>query len=257
MADQQRRLDQLGVPPADRTRAVALIRDALAEHGPLTRAELCDPLESAGIDTDGQKAAHLPRLAALEGHVCFGPRRNGKPSFVLADDWVGESWRRPPLEGEQALAELARRYLGAYGPAEPQDFAAWSGLSMRDARAGFEAVATEIEEADGGWVLRADVERLHDPPPDPPLVRLVPSFDTYLLGYRGRELSVPAEHARAVWPGGGIVRATVLVNGLGTGTWRLARNGRRVRVEIEPFGDQAHDTGDEVDDIVRFLGATT
>src|SRR3954470_13231183 len=132
---EQRALDVLDVPVADRPRAVATIRDALARNGPLTRAELCEQLERAGIDTAGQKAAHLPRLAALEGHVCFGPRRGSKDTYALVDDWLPKP--RRSLDRDEALAELARRYVGAYGPADPVDLAAWSGLPLRDARGSF------------------------------------------------------------------------------------------------------------------------
>jgi hypothetical protein len=231
----QRRLEQLGVPPEDWPRAVALIRTALAEHGPLTRAELMEQLAPAGIATDGQAAAHLPQLAALEGHVCFGPTRGGKPAFVLRDDWLGRDL--PRLSRERALAELARRYARAFGPAEPEDFAVWAGLSLRDARA--------------GWAEGVAVGAVAEPAPDPPVARLLPAFDTYLLGYRSRDFAVPAEHARKVWPGGGIVRPTVVENGRAVGTWR--RSG--AQVELEAFPGQEIAAADEIADVERFLSA--
>jgi hypothetical protein len=226
---QHRALDVLGVPDADRPHAVEAIREALAAHGPLTRVELCDHLERAGIATGGQRAAHLPRLAALEGHVCFGPVRDGKDTYALLEDWIELG---PRMERDAALAELARRYAAAYAPAEPRDLAAWSGLPARDARA--------------AW---RDVEPPPRDPPDPPVVRLLPAFDTYLLGYRSRDLAVPAEHARQVWPGGGIVRPTAIANGLALGTWK--RTG--VRVTLEPFCEPI-DAEEEIADVERFLG---
>ena len=249
---QMRALDSLGVPEGDRTRAVALIRRALA-GGPLTRAELCEELQRGGIDTSGQKAAHLPRLASLEGHVCFGPRRGAKDTYVLTGDWLGAQWRDGSRrDRDAALAEIARRYLGAYGPAEPRDMAAWSGLPLRDARAAWKLIASDLREADGRWLLARDAGRLAEPPPDPPLVRLLPAFDTYLLGYRGRELAVPTEHASSVWPGGGIVRPTVVANGRAVATWRIRSRGKRHDVEVEPFGD-APGADAEVADVRRFL----
>jgi hypothetical protein len=131
------------------------------------------------------------------------------------------------------VAELARRYVRAFGPAEPEDFAAWSGLPLRDARA--------------SW---SPARRSRTAEPDPPVVRLLPAFDTYLLGYRSRNFCVPAEHAREVWPGGGIVRPTVIRNGRCIGTWRRAG----AQVEIHPFGEDSIDASDEIDDVQRFLG---
>ncbi|MEA2412135.1 MAG: hypothetical protein QOC77_2696 [Thermoleophilaceae bacterium] len=239
-----RRLTQLGVPEADRPRALAAICTALAEHGPLTRSELMEHVARAGIRTEGQAGAHLPQLAALRGLVCFGPPRRGKPTYALRDDWLGPDL--PQLPRERALSELARRYVRAFGPAAPQDFASWSGLPLRDAQAGWQAIARELIEVEHGWVPAGWVD---ETPPYPPVMRLLPAFDTYLLGYRMRDTMVPREHARRVWPGGGIVRPTVVANGRCAGTWRRAGT----RVEIEPFPGSWLAVDDEIADVRRFL----
>jgi hypothetical protein len=228
-----RRLTQLGVPEGDRPRAVHAMRAALGERGPLTRSELMEHVARAGIETGGQAAAHLPALAALEGHLCFGPRRGAKATYALRDDWLGTQLR--PLAREQALRELARRYARAFAPTTPEDFAAWSGLPLRDARA--------------GWALVQPVDGETPRPPAPPDVRLLPAFDTYLLGYRTRDFAVPAAHTKRVWPGGGIVRPAVVANGRALGTWR--RSGERV--EIEPFEGADPPVDGEVADVRRFL----
>ncbi len=237
-----RRLTQLGVPEADRPRAVRTIREVLAEDGPLTRVELMQHVAQTGVQTAGQASAHLPQLAAIDGHVCFGPMRGSKPTYALRDDWLGADL--PRLPRARALGELARRYVRAYGPAAPEDLAAWSGLPLRDARVGWKAVSADDESG------------RDDRPPDAGhAVRLLPAFDTYLLGYRTRAFAVAPEHARLVWPGGGIVRPTVTLDGLGVGTWRQRRRGQSVEISIEPFaGAPAIDTGAEVADIGRFLG---
>jgi hypothetical protein len=235
MTGSRRRLAQLGVPETGLPRAVKLIQAALSEYGPLTRVELMEHLARAGITTDGQAAAHLPMLAALQGLVCFGPPHGGKPTYVLRDDWLGKDLPRIPRG--RAVAELARRYLRAFGPATPEDFASWSGLPLRDAREGWPEGARDSRRVE---------------PPDPATVRLLPAFDTYLLGYRTRELIVPAEHAREVWPGGGIVRPTVVANGRALGTWRRAGT----KVEVEPFPGAPIDeeaVAEEVEDVRRFL----
>ena len=232
MPRQESALETLGVPTEDRAKAVRAIRRALAD-GPLTRAELCEQIERAGVDASGRRAAHLPRLAALDGHVCFGPRRGGKDTYVLTGDWLGP---RPRLKRDEALRELARRYAAAFGPADAGDLAAWAGLTLREAREAWSAVSAMPSGTT---------------PPQPPVVRLLPAFDTYLLGYRSRALAVPTDHAAQVWPGGGIIRPTVVENGRAVGTWRL----RGTRLDVEPFG-AAPDTSAEEDDVRRFLTAT-
>ena len=44
---------------------------------------------------------------------------------MFTNDWIGEPRRRPR---DESLAELARRYIRAYGPADERDFARWAGL---------------------------------------------------------------------------------------------------------------------------------
>ena len=144
--------------------------------------------------------------------------RGREPTYALTDDWLAPAGPLP--DRETALAELARRHARAHPPAGPEDLAAWSGLPMRDARAAFAAIAPELEEVEvlgrRAWIPRG-LE------PAPPEVRLLPAFDGILLGHRDRALTVRPEHARAVLPGGGILRPTVLAGGLVEGTWRFQR----------------------------------
>src|SRR5207248_674839 len=58
---------------------------------------------------------------------------------------------------------------------------------------------------------------------DPPPVRLVPSYDPYLLGYRSRALAVPDAYAKRIHPGGGLLHPALLAGGQAAGTWRLQR----------------------------------
>jgi len=220
-ATSRRRLGQLGVRFED---ASPVILRALADEGPLSRAELAERVGAAGIPAEGQVMPHLLALAAAHGDVVLGPVFDGAHCFALARDWLGTP-ERPP-DRKAALAELARRYLRAHGPATDADLAAWSGLALGDARAGLAAIAGELTQ-DGPLLDLAGR-------PDPParlLPRLLAAFDPYLVGWRDRTFAVSAEHARRVHPGGGIVRAAAIAGGRVVGTW--AR--RRARVVIEPF----------------------
>lgn len=91
-----------------------------------------------------------------------------------------------------------------------------------------------------------------------PAVTLLPAFDAYLLCYRGRELAVPAEHARRVVPGGGILRPTLLVDGAARATWKIVRRRADIEVRVAPFAELPDDVlpGLEEDeaDVGRFLG---
>jgi hypothetical protein len=60
--------------------------------------------------------------SAFRGDLCFGPSRGQQVTFVNPRAWIG-SWQT--IESKQALQEIARQYLQAYGPATSDDFARW------------------------------------------------------------------------------------------------------------------------------------
>jgi hypothetical protein len=231
LAANRRRLAQEGVAPDDAQRAVRIVERVLADDGPLTRPQLAERIAAEGIRTEGQATPHLLMLATLRGIAVLGPlREDGGHAFALTRDWLGGA---PPAElagaeRDAALAELARRYLVAHGPAAPGDLAAWSGLALRDARAGLKAIASELAEGDDDLVDLA----AREPAPDAIPARLLAAFDPYLLGWKDRGFAVPARYAKRVHPGGGMLRATATVDGLVVGTWSAAGGG----VKLEPFG---------------------
>ena len=215
--------------------ATAATRAALSD-GPLTRRELADAVRAAGVDLpdDPQVPAWLTGVVALRGEIIEGPAKR----FVLVEDWLGP----PGPEPDDPVLELARRHAHAHPPSAPEDFALWSGVGMREARRAYERLDLEKVEVLGrtAWVPRG-LE------PAPPHVRLLPMFDSLLLGHRDRRLILRPEHDKAVRPGGGILAATLVADGQIEGTWKLER-GRPV---ITAFGD-APDCEDEVADVERF-----
>ncbi|MEU7869723.1 winged helix DNA-binding domain-containing protein [Dactylosporangium sp. NPDC049140] len=215
----QRRREELGVTDAVAERALAELPGVLAGAGPMERGELVARLAHRGVrvDPSGQAPAHLVAYAASAGVVCRGPDVSGRPTVLLADEIRAAPAAGGPRQfsGDAALAELARRYLLGYGPADEADLAAWSGLPLPTARLALTLCA-------GSASLAAAV-----PPP-----RLLGAFDTLLLGYRDRAFILPPEHVRRVNAGGGMIAPTLLVDGRVAGVWR--RSGRRV--VLRPFG---------------------
>lgn len=215
-----RRLRQEGVSPSDLERACDLIEGMLARDGPLTRAEIAVRLRRRRIRTDGQAIAHLVWLAAAQRGVCFGPDRGGERTFVLVRDWIGAPKRR--ADRDDVLRELALRYTRAHAPATADDFSAWSGLRLRDARAAWTAIARHGADVRTPFgVMTIPRTPLAEAPAGD--VRLVPDLDEYLLGWRDRGFAVPAGHRGDVNAGGGFVRATVLRDGTTIATWRMDR----------------------------------
>jgi hypothetical protein len=251
----QRRYAELGLTEEICTNATRAIRGILGNQGPLTRAELAEQLAAQGLPTEGQAAYHLMRRAALEGAICFGPERVGEPTYVLVEDWIHTGGG---MVGNVARAELVRRYLAAYGPAGPKDLAGWSGLSVSEARAGFELVLDELLEVEvegsPSWILKSRAAWLDEPSEEGVVVRLLPSYDPYLLGYSSRDLTVPQQYAKRVHPGGGVLRPTLIVDGCAAGTWKQKRGGVGLVVTVEPFEDLGVQVTAALEDEVQDLG---
>ncbi len=262
IAGSQRRRAELGLDEDTCVRGVRALRDVLANQGPLTRDELTEQLALHGIRLVGQARPYLMQRAALEGIICLGPVRGAEPTYVLLSDWVDQEHRGHPLSEVAAHAELTRRYLKAYGPATPQDQAAWSGMPMSKTRAAWQHIAdqlTEVEVAGSpAWMLKTCAAWLDEPPVHTPTVRLLPRFDIYLLGYQDRDLSVPPQYAKRINAGGGLLHPTVLVDGCAVGTWKSKRQKNHLDVMVEPFDQLAPEVQPgleaEVTDLAHFLG---
>ncbi len=251
-------MTELGLDDGTIRRALPRIRELLSGPDPLTRHEIAGALATRGVQIDraGQAPIHLVRRACLEGIAVEVGTRDGEPVYHLLDGWLpGE----PCADRSAALARLARRYLDAHQPAGLGDFAGWSGLPAADVRAGWRAVAGDMTAFDAGGRLWC----LGEPPPadgdrDEPTVRLLPAFDGYLLGYADRTHAVDDEHAAAVHPGGGIIRPTLVVDGVCVATWRIDRPRRVGRVVVRPLVALSSTVigglSTEVADIGRFLG---
>jgi winged helix DNA-binding protein len=221
---QRRRREQLGLTDDICARALPALREILTGSA-LSRMSIVERLVECGVRVEpkGQAPAHLMFYAAASGLICRGPDlAKDEPSYVLLDEWVPD--RFTP---DDPLTELGRRYFRAFGPASAEDFACWAGIPLGQARS-----------------VRCD------PAPDAPVhgLRLLPAFDTYVLGYKERPVD-PA-FAKRVNAGGGMIRPTVLVDGRIAGTWQK----RSGDIEVEPFEplDRAA-LAAEVADLSRFL----
>jgi hypothetical protein len=239
-----RRLAQEGVTPQSAERGVAAIERALADEGPLSREQLRERIAAAGVRTEGQALVHVLMLSSLRGLVVRGPMVEGRHAYVLVRDWLG---RPQPVDRERALGELAHRYLAGHGPAGERDLARWSGLPLRDARAGLGAIASELREQDDGLL---DLARRPAPAELPPPL-LLGAFDPLLLGWCSREALLGANDS--IVTVNGLFRPFALVAGRAVATWSIARD----EVTLKPFAPLAREDRTELDlqarDVVRYL----
>jgi hypothetical protein len=240
----QRRMRELGWDEERVSRATRRVLEQVDRQGGITRPELARLLEAGHLPHQGQAPIHLLARLVNCGYLCQGPDRGKQPVYVPFEQWAGPL---QPLPEQAALRELARRYLAAYAPAAPPDLAAWSGLKIGEARQAWELLRDELAplETDEGqlWLLKsqlgeleeiAQAESASNTEPSP-VVHLLPRFDTYLLGYRDRRRILAPELEIKLKSSGGILPATLLVDGRLAGVWKSKVSDKQLEINVQPF----------------------
>ncbi len=201
-----------------------------------------------------------PWVLRRTGALCFGPNRGPKVTYTNPRRWL-PGFR--PADGQIALPYVVRRYLHAYGPATPQQFARWFGAPQRWATELFDSLAGELQhvEVEGTLAWQAIVDSTA-PLTAPHGVRLLPYFDAYAVGCHPRELLFPGRAAaRALTPSGQAGNFPVLLSdGVVAGIWHQRRSGRKLDIIVEPFtrltATQRRELDAQVERIGEFLEGT-
>nr|WP_275588403.1 winged helix DNA-binding domain-containing protein [Microlunatus panaciterrae] len=144
-----------------------------------------------------------------------------------------------PVDADQAVTELVRLHLGAYGPATRRDLAFFLGEGSTRIDRALERLGDEVVRLSGPGT--APYLDLADPPTggqvDPGL-RLLPEFDGLLLGYHqsGRYRFIDEAHLPQIWAkANGLFSPVVLHEGRLVASWRTLTSGSRTDVEVQMF----------------------
>ncbi|GAA5095246.1 winged helix DNA-binding domain-containing protein [Microbacterium yannicii] len=211
-----------GIDGPELERAESAARAALGGGNRLTRKELFEVLELAGVSTMKQRGYHLLVALSLRGIVCQGPvvPRVGGPTreqyIVLADEWI-----RGSAAPADPLAEFFARFIQSHGPAGARDFSWWTGLPLGMARAAAEAASARLvvvgDEPEPQYVLAGARPRRDPTAAD---VVALPPFEEYYLSYVDRTVPCAPEFLTAVGPSmNGIVRPILVARGEIVGVW--------------------------------------
>lgn len=152
------------------------VEEALEEHGPMTARDLREIVPRLQTSITVGHGTKSEASVGMSTRVLFwlatvGGIVRGRPGGTIASsawtwaataDWVGPE-ALESVDPEQAVADLARRYLAAFGPATLVDVQWWTGWTKtltRRALAAVDAVEVEVETGDGergvAWVLPGD-----------------------------------------------------------------------------------------------------
>ncbi|MFZ2878543.1 MAG: winged helix DNA-binding domain-containing protein [Phototrophicaceae bacterium] len=209
---------QLDLTDDDVNRCRDIAEKRLAGRRRMQRGDLLRAFEEGGVSTAGQRGYHILGQLALQAVLCIGPNDGKQQTYVLLDDWTHGAPSRPR---DEALAELTRRYAISHGPATAHDLAWWAGITVTDARAGFEAARPDVTPRDIDGTVYWSADGTGDQTVGAGHLALLAGFDEYLLGYQNRDAVIDRANASAVCPGGnGVFYPMIVVGGQIVGTWR-------------------------------------
>lgn len=173
---------------------------------------------------------------AAAGLLCFGPNRGQSVTFVRPKRWLG-SWR--DVDPDEAIVEVARRYLRAYGPATMDDFLRWWGVHSRGAgKTAWAGLAGELAsvsvEGSRADILAVDLAKLAKSASSP-FVNLLPLFDPYLMGHSSRDHLFDVVYRPRVSRTSGWISAVVLIEGRVAATWTHRVVKGTLSIAVDPF----------------------
>jgi uncharacterized protein YcaQ len=245
------------------------IKEALAEK-PLRRKELCDRVrvlladESQPYEKLFSAWGGILKETSYLGLTVHGEPCGREACFARLDEWLPHVDLNDVSETE-ARRQLLKKYLRGYGPASAQDFACWSGMLTSEANKTIEgSKGLKQVQLEGShielWMLEEDFRALEKVDVEAQVSpRLLPKYDSYLMGHKNRSRIIQEEALRKVYrPVVGEVAAAVLINGRIVATWTSKKTRRILKIIVSPLeklSDNALATLRPVaDELALFLG---
>lgn len=176
-------------------------------------------------------------LLATEGRIIRGrPKGTWLSSlyrWVPMDRWVQGGIE--PWPAERAWGELARRWLGAFGPGTRRDLQWWTGWTVARTKEAIRSAGAEEVSIDGdrtGYVLAGDVDTT--PAPEP-WVAFLPALDTTTMAWKEREFYL-GDYEKLMFDTIGNAGPTIWVDGRIVGAWAQRPNAEVVHRLFEDVG---------------------
>jgi DNA glycosylase AlkZ-like len=231
-------MDRFNITAREADELMRALLEALAEK-PLAQAALraaIRPRVSKNVRAWMGKVWGIARPAVAEGLVCYGPDDGNEITYVRTEDWLP---KQKAVSAEDAQEFLLRAYLRSYGPASARDFAHWSGFSMKAVTQVWRSIEEELSEVDledrRAFVLREDLAALRDSKLKGLNLRLLPSFDVFLLAHAEKSHVVHDRHYKLIYRNQGWISPVILLDGRVIGTWSHKVTGKKRAITLAPF----------------------
>ncbi len=175
------------------------------------------------------------------GLLAKGPPKGSWKSNLHTYHLFGEYYPDVDLAMDEvrATAALVLQYLKAFGPAIEADVVWWTGLRKSSVREALEdindkRVYVEVAGLDKAMIaVNADLGPLREARPFKS-VRLLPSLDPYLMGYKDRGRYLDNKYYGHVYDRSGNATTTILADGELAGVWDVER-GEKTMIKVFLF----------------------
>jgi hypothetical protein len=213
-----------------RTRTV--LERVLRDRTYLTRTEIAKALQTARIPCSHLRLGLIMMRAELDAVICSGPRRGKQFTYALVDERAPEA---RTLTKDEALAELTTRYVASHGPATIRDYVWWSGLTVREAKAGIEMVKSSLDEMSVGGLTYFFRPAKAARAPRGPVAHLVPTYDESLIAYKDRGIALDIGGSQKPPSTMDAYAAYLTIDGRLRGTWRRTIGSEAIAVTLTTF----------------------
>jgi hypothetical protein len=258
----------LALYAAQRRRLIGMIRDAGITDDPeawlaKVEAETIDALDALGEATAADLTKRVP---GLRHQISYGAGRKLQGTvgvstrllFLLATEgriirgrpkgsWLSSLYRWAPMDRwidgglepwppDRARAELARRWLRAFGPGTRRDLQWWTGWTVAQTKAAVAdigAVEVALDGGQPGIALSDDIDG-RTPEPDT-WAALLPALDTTTMAWADRDFYL-GKHRAALFDRNGNAGPTIWVDGRVVGGWAQRPDGAVVHGLFEDVG---------------------
>ena len=204
MASRSRHLG-LGEPAVVRREVDEFLR-VLADRGPLTRRQVVTAI--GRDDLKGERLGQVIGIAELDGLICSGPLADGQHTYALLEGRVAPA---APLDRDEAVRAMVRRFLTGHGPASVAHLVRWATLTKREVKGAIAELADVLVEVDVGGEPHWYAADAPAPTSSTDGAFLLPVFDEAYLTYPSSNFPrLPdhpwgTTHASFAEAGGGVV----------------------------------------------------
>ena len=233
-ADKARRVIQgwmsannISIPDDEYAQIRAILLQCASEKGSATKEDFVNTLAEHHIVMDDHRLSYHIRMAELAGVLCSGDLHPAKMTYALAETKVPQT---EPIESDEALIRLARKYFQSHSPATLEDFVWWSGLGFIDCRKAIALLGTEIlsdKWKKNKFYLHFSARTRGFRKGD---VLLLPPYDEYLIGYKSRDIALDETLRHKAHNNMGTFFPVIAHDGIISGNWKPFE--KRLMVEL-------------------------